>query len=356
MGKRKIVELGKLIDNPFKKEIAGGAIDAHVVEQIMESASKTSFWDQWVAREAVDGYEIAFGHHRLAAAIKLFGKKHEVSIQLENYSDEQMLIALADENAGAEASLREQIDTVTTARKFLLKHNEACKVDVSSHGGTKRDSLGRVNEGKPHEHGSLNCVVAFLGDANWSRSKVGRILEASNTLDPFVVSKVAPVGTTHPGRQQALSTKAALAIGEIPDKKIQREVTKEILSDKNELGYQDIRGIVEEAKENIPAAKPQSLKGKSVTAPAPKEPTERDLKILRDAVNKVKEARARQEAAQETNAASKGKILQFARDIIKEGRRALAAKYHPDKGGKTEDMAAVNQAEQLLSSLLRKEN
>jgi hypothetical protein len=119
-----------------------------------------------------------------------------------------MLIALADENAGAEASLREQIDTVSTAQKFLKEHSVSCKV---SHRGTASKT------GEQHEHGSLNCIVAFLGDANWSRSKVGRILEAANKLDPFVVSKVAPVGTTHPSRNQMLSTKAALAIGEIPD-------------------------------------------------------------------------------------------------------------------------------------------
>jgi hypothetical protein len=38
-----------------------------------------------------------------------------------------MLIALADENAGAEASLREQIDTVSTAQKFLKAHSASCK-------------------------------------------------------------------------------------------------------------------------------------------------------------------------------------------------------------------------------------
>ena len=80
----------------------------------------------------------------------------------------------------AEASLREQIDTVVTAKKFLIEHPEACKVNHPSHGGTggKRPQGG----GSEHEHGSLNCVVAFLGDANWSRSKIGRISEAANNV------------------------------------------------------------------------------------------------------------------------------------------------------------------------------
>jgi hypothetical protein len=41
-----------------------------------------------------------------------------------------MLIALADENAGAEASLREQIDTVATAQKFLKEHPKAYKISA----------------------------------------------------------------------------------------------------------------------------------------------------------------------------------------------------------------------------------
>ena len=69
---------------------------------------------------------------------------------------------------GAAVKTRAQIDTVNLAKKYLLAHPEACKVDVSSPGGTKRDSLGRVNDGREHEHGSLNCIVAFLGESNWS--------------------------------------------------------------------------------------------------------------------------------------------------------------------------------------------
>jgi hypothetical protein len=59
-----------------------------------------------------------------------------------------MLIALADENAGNESTATEQIDTVALAKKFLIEHPEACKVDVSSHGGTKRDSLGRAQHSR----------------------------------------------------------------------------------------------------------------------------------------------------------------------------------------------------------------
>jgi len=45
------------------------------------------------------GYELAFGHHHLEAARQLFWKNYDVTVQLEDYDDAQMLIALADENA-----------------------------------------------------------------------------------------------------------------------------------------------------------------------------------------------------------------------------------------------------------------
>jgi len=45
-------------------------------------------------------------------------------------------------------------------------------------------------------------------------------------------------------------------------------------------------------------------------------------------------------------------VKQFAQLMIKEGYRALASKHHPDKGGNTDSMAAINAAEQRLSTLV----
>lgn len=350
--KRLKISLGELKPNPYKKDIDGGRIDSNVVNQIIESANKTSFWEQFVVRQVEDEYQIAFGHHRLEAAVQMYGKKYEVSVQVEDYSDEQMLVALADENTGSEATMREQIDIVKLAKKYVTEHPESCK-EYPSHSGTS------IKGGdKKHEHGSLNCIVAFLGETNWSRSKIGRVIEAAEKLDPFVISRVAPIGTTHPGRQQMLSAKAAAEIGGIPDKAVQIAVTKEILSDKNELGLNDIKEIVEEAKETVeikskPTTRSNSKPFKERELP---EPTQEELDRLKKLVEKVKESRERQTASQKQNSTNNTKILQFASSIIKEGRRALAAKYHPDKGGTTDDMVAVNAAEQLLTKLLRKES
>ncbi len=103
---------------------------------------------------------------------------------------------LANENSSSEgASLADQTDMVMTAHKFLKAHPASCRIDgpkrypgninammalhkvnlnpvhaepESSYGG------GREGAGRTHEHGSERCIVAFLGENNWSRSKVHR--------------------------------------------------------------------------------------------------------------------------------------------------------------------------------------
>jgi hypothetical protein len=77
----------------------------------------------------------------------------------------------------------------------LKEHPATCKVDSPSHRGTGSKAYDKQAADK-HDHGSLNCIVAFLGDANWSRSKVGRILEAANKLlRPTVGQTKNPKGT-----------------------------------------------------------------------------------------------------------------------------------------------------------------
>jgi hypothetical protein len=65
--------------------------------------------------------------NRLAAAIKLLGRSHEVSVQVEDYSDDQMLIALADENSKADVADSVKIDVVRIARERLIDNPAVCK-------------------------------------------------------------------------------------------------------------------------------------------------------------------------------------------------------------------------------------
>ena len=134
-------------------------------------------------RGAPVGYS-ACGHHRYQAAVELFTGKHEVSVQVEDYTDEQMAIAMADENAGDETALEAQCDTVIMVQEKLQDGTFKCR-GISAHDGQK------IGRGRPHECGSEHCISAFLGDKNWSRSKVNRLLTISD-LPPDVTRSVTP--------------------------------------------------------------------------------------------------------------------------------------------------------------------
>jgi len=129
MTQRIMVRLVDLKPNPFKKEIQDGKLDLEKVARLEESIGLSGFWDGLVARKRGSFYEVAFGHHRLQAAINKLGEDYKTAIQINDYSDEQMVIMLANENATDEGeSFAVQVDTAVMASRHLKAHPEWCKI------------------------------------------------------------------------------------------------------------------------------------------------------------------------------------------------------------------------------------
>ncbi len=104
--------------------------------------------------------------------------------------------------AGEETPVLEQRDTVVMAREYLKKHPEACKLDRPTVG---RSSYGGVRKGcEVGQHGSMTCVSAFLGEKNWSRSKVGRLLEIADKLHESLAKSIAPPTGSRKGGHAAM--------------------------------------------------------------------------------------------------------------------------------------------------------
>jgi hypothetical protein len=80
--------------------------------------------------------------------------------------------------------------------------------------------------------------------------------------------------------------------------------------------------------------------------------SEAEERKLHEQRERWKQERSNHEARKAQQRAQDEVIRNFARLMVKEGRRALATKYHPDKGGKAEDMVAINEAEQRVSRLI----
>ena len=191
---RVVVQLGKLHPNPFKKHILGGKLNEERVARLEESIGQSGFWDGFAARKNGNGYQLAFGHHRLQAAINQLGKEYRTSILVADYDDDQMARMMINENSTAEGgSIVEQSDSVVFAQQYLKAHPKACKYPIHGESGIK-------GAAKKHKHGSERCIVAYLGEAIWSQPKVHRILEQAGLEDKTIIEDRNKKGSSTPSR------------------------------------------------------------------------------------------------------------------------------------------------------------
>jgi len=91
------VKIRDLVANPYRN-IADYPIDKEKVDLLVKSFKQTGFWGNIVARKVGNKYQIAFGHHRLAALAKAFGKNGLVPVVIEAMSNLVMLQRMAAEN------------------------------------------------------------------------------------------------------------------------------------------------------------------------------------------------------------------------------------------------------------------
>jgi hypothetical protein len=132
---------------------------------------------------------------RLTTPSSLYGGDYEVSVQLEDYTDAQMLVALVDENAGNEESIMAQVDVIRLARKFIKANPAACKfdpsrrprgVDLNAAQKAGYEKLARAS----HKCGSQPCLQAFLGEENWGNDKMHKLVTIADDLDSEILKEV----------------------------------------------------------------------------------------------------------------------------------------------------------------------
>ena len=88
------------------------------LDALAASIRAVGFWGSFVAREVAPGcYQIPFAHHRWKAASDHYGPEHEVSIDLQDLSDEDMVKMVVLENDPAYS--RTFYDTLMGVRTVL---------------------------------------------------------------------------------------------------------------------------------------------------------------------------------------------------------------------------------------------
>jgi len=190
---RKDVPIEKLHANPFRR-IEQYPIQEEKVEALVESIEQTGFWNNLVCRKAEDdGYEIAYGHHRLEALFRFADKVDErvtVNVEVKDLSDKEMLKMMARENM-EEWESDAWID-LETIRSTVEAYADG-KIDLQEPKTNNKNQWRfapsfiqgkRVDEGRPHPY-TAKAIGECLG---WlqPRGKASRRVRQSLTALEFI--------------------------------------------------------------------------------------------------------------------------------------------------------------------------
>lgn len=173
------VKLKDLHPNPFR-HIESYPIRPEKVEELVRSIKTNKWWNNIHARpREKGGFELAYGHHRLAALRKVYKADDEVQIMVAPLTDEQMLRYMAAENvAEAGGDALTEMHTVGA----VIEAHEAGIITLDPPPSKSRTAYIRhaaVNgEDRPY---TIASVAAFLswpysgydGDGPGSKSILG---------------------------------------------------------------------------------------------------------------------------------------------------------------------------------------
>jgi len=147
-------EIGKIVEVKIKdikkcpfRDFSIYAIQDYKIKKLIESMNKTGFWDgQVIARQVGEKYQIAFGHHRVKAAERVFGLEGMIPITVKPLSDDLMREMMMLENNTDWGCLPAAIDdAVKASRNYLRKHPEKIRELLSSDGA----EVKRARPGAP---------------------------------------------------------------------------------------------------------------------------------------------------------------------------------------------------------------
>lgn len=170
------IQIKNLEPNPYR-DMNNYPMDEAKIKSLTESIQQTGFWDNILSRERNGKFQIAYGHHRLAALREVMKPTDEVDIPVKELDDATMIKIMANENMEAwSASVRIIDETIKVTNKFIDEHPESLLISR-----------------KPAEYSKRASEIAnFLG---WKEKTVFYSLErlqmiSDKTLDKEAIEKM----------------------------------------------------------------------------------------------------------------------------------------------------------------------
>ena len=167
-----------LIDpNPFR-DFDLHPIDQAQVGRLSASIGADGFWASVTARQVGDRFQLAFGHHRIAAAHG--AGLPSVPIDVRELSDWQMVRLLASENAtqrGTTAAA--SLDAIAAISRLLISELAAAPADPVeiSTGGLTRDQAAAVRAHLARGEGpGWRCILTIMPRGAFTQPQVANAL------------------------------------------------------------------------------------------------------------------------------------------------------------------------------------
>lgn len=244
------LKLKELNPNPFKKFINEGNLTKNRIELLQESIEHGTLPENFFARNNNGIYELSSGHHRLEALKRSKGKDYEVTVNVVNYNDEQMLIDMVRENmTQRDTDYQDTSESIVLARGWLQSGVNSVKLFNRIKTETNPKGAGA----NPQED-SYRSVAKFLSKNGKAVCyvTVKNYLDIYDKVDKSIQTKIkkskGAEDTNH-----IVTFSQALALSKIEDKKEQKEVLEAMQKSKEKEGGRPHRLITKykEAPEEI---------------------------------------------------------------------------------------------------------
>jgi hypothetical protein len=265
------VPIEHLLPNPFRN-IGAYKIDEDKVHRLIASYRTTGYWPVIIARRAGKNgyYEQAYGHHRVEAFRRHYGKKAEIEVIVQNLSDDHMLQMMAHENQeDYKTSFVIQMENVHAVVKAYAEG----KIKLQNPPPKTSKTLVRYasSPGTDHPY-TAETVAKYLGWLNPDGSAPAKVRDSLRALE-LVEQGVATIdqfigfGIKH-------ATEMLIAIGKIrskdeaniafQEKRIadaEKEIreSRKLLADANAKGKEDAALTLRTAKDEKEHAKWRKL-------------------------------------------------------------------------------------------------
>jgi len=184
------IQLKDIKPNPFKKFINGGKLNEFILGKLVEGFKQTKFHVNFYGREDNGRIELIYGHHRLEAAIRVYGKTYKIKLPIyskEEFSDENMLIDMVRENiTQRDVDFQDKKEAVVLAYNWL--HGKFSGVKRFDTVMQQRNKNGKF---RPTEN-SYRSVAKFLSRQGKAISyeSVRNYLNIAFNLDKEILNKM----------------------------------------------------------------------------------------------------------------------------------------------------------------------